>query len=321
MDMDFKNLKDKADKYLIKGKKAIHEAVEDAKPVIEKATPIAKMAYNTSKNVIRDGYDKTRKSTKAGAAIGGTAGLIVAGTGGVGIAALGGAIGLPVALVTAIGGAFLGSRYGLAQENKELINKLEKIAEERQLENLSISESEPSVERITGKDAHFKALHDSIDAANNTLCIRSGWITMSVVNEDIYERFKNALDRGVTIYIESGWRKSGQTKAIETKYTLEAKKILRKLIIYSHEKYQNDLSTVKCGRMFVGDVPTHIKEVVVDSEYYISGSNNWLSNGVFSNQEASHIIRLPQIAREIRDETIVSVRTNPSDLHFQTDKT
>ncbi len=310
--MDFKKLKGNASDLVQKGKKAFNDAVEDSKPIIDKATPIVKKAFDTSKN----GYDKIRNTTKAGAALGGTAGLIIAGTGGVGIAALGGAIGLPFAVLTAAGGAFLGSRYGLIKENEKLINKLEEAADHRQAEFLSIHESDPLIQRIIGKQEHFEALYKAIDTANNTLCIRSGWISQSVVDNDIYERFKNALDRGVTIYIESGWRRSGQDKAAETKYTLAAKEILRQLILYSHDKYQNDLSEVKCGRMFIGDVPTHIKEVVVDSDYYISGCNNWLSNGIFSNKEASHIIRLPQIAREIRDETIVSVRTNLSNLHF-----
>lgn len=284
--------------------------IENTKPIIKKSKPYLDKGLEVSKGAV----DKISDSTKIGSAVGGTVGLIAAGTGGMGIVAMGGAVGLPVALVTTLVGASLGSRLGAGLKNKELIKKLEAIADGRSLKGLHIDEQDDFVERIMGKEAHFHALNSAIETAKNTLCIRSGWISNSVVDNSLYNKFKNAIDNGVTIYIESGWRKKGDTKAQETKYNLAANKTLRELILYSHSAHELDPKTIT-GRLFVGNVPTHIKEIVVDSEYYISGSNNWLSNGVHSNKEASHIIRLPQIAREIRDETILSVRTHLSDLH------
>ena len=285
----------------------------ETRPYIDKSKPYVGKGIEATKVVV----NKISKSTKVGTAVGGTVGLIAAGTGGMGVVAMGGAIGLPVALVTALVGAGVGSRVGAAienTENKELIKKLESVAVDRSAAGLCINENDAFVERITGKEAHFDALNKAIESAKNTLCIRSGWISSSVVDNSLYDKFKNAIDNGVTIYIESGWRKSGKSKAVETKFNLDANKILKSLIIYSHNAHEQDPKT-NTGRIFIGNVPTHIKEIVVDNEYYISGSNNWLSNGMHSNKEASHIIRLPQIAREIRDETILSVRTHLSELH------
>lgn len=282
----------------------------EARPYIDKSMPYVGKGIGVAKTAV----NKIGKSTKIGTAVGGTIGLIAAGTGGMGIVAMGGAIGLPVALVTALVGAGVGSRVGSAIENKDLIKKLEAVADDRSAEGLLLDGNEIFVERITGKEAHCDALNKAIESANNTLCIRSGWISSSVVDDSLHNKFKTAIDRGVTIYIESGWRKKGETNATETKFNSAAKLILKELIIYSHEAHQRDAKT-NIGRIFIGDVPTHIKEIVVDNEYYISGSNNWLSNGMHSNKEASHIIRLPQIAREIRDETIFSVRTHLSELH------
>ncbi|PCM43208.1 phospholipase D-like domain-containing protein [Marinobacter sp. ANT_B65] len=305
-----KSIRDKANEAARKARAKASEWIEDAKPLIDEAAPILEKGMDFAKSASQ----KVTTSTKVGGTVGGALGLIVAGTGGMGIAAMGGAIGVPVALVTALVGAGVGSRVGSEREKAELIRKLEIIADERSADGLAIDEHEDFVERIVGKDAHFSALHGAIDSANNTLCIRSGWISSSVINDSLCMRFKEAMERGVTIYIESGWRKSGESKAIETSFTVEAKNKLSELIIFSHNAHEKDPKSV-VGRFMVGDVPTHIKEVVVDSDYYISGSNNWLSNGLHSNKEASHIIRLPQIAREIRDETILSVRTHLSEIH------
>ncbi len=293
-----------------KAKSKAKGVFEEARPYIDKSMPYVDKSIEATKTAVK----KISKSTKIGTAVGGTIGLIAAGTGGRGVVAMGGAIGLPVALVTALVGAGVGSRVGSSIENKELIKKLEAVADDRSAEGLLLDENEAFVERITGKEAHFDALNKAIEGANNTLCIRSGWISNSVVNNSLFNKFKNAIDHGVTIYIESGWRKKGETNAAETKFNSAANKILKELIIYSHNAHKRDKKT-NIGRIFVGDVPTHIKEIVVDNEYYISGSNNWLSNSMHSNKEASHIIYLPQIAREIRDETIVSVRTHLSEIH------
>lgn len=299
----------------------INKGVDATKSAMDSLREGSQFQINDQESLLNKGIglvkvtsDKLSDQTKIGTAVGGAFGILAAGTGGMGVAAMGGAIGLPVALVTALIGAGIGSRWGSEVEKGELVKKLESVTEARSAEGLHAKEDDDFVERIVGKEAHFAALDDAISNAKNTLCIRSGWVSKSVVNEDLFYKLKAAIDRGVTIYIETGWRRSGDKNPVETNFNLEAKDILRSLILYSHGVHSVDPIT-KIGRIFVGDVPTHIKEIVVDSEYYVSGSNNWLSNGAHFNKEASHIIRLPQIAREIRDETIFSVRMNLGELH------
>ena len=41
------------------------------------------------------------------------------------------------------------------------------------------------------------------------------------------------------------------------------------------------------GKLYVGRTPIHMKEISVDSKYFLSGSNNWLSNKSFQNKESS----------------------------------
>ena len=64
------------------------------------------------------------------------------------------------------------------------------------------------------------------------------------------------------------------------------------------------------GKLYVGRTPIHMKEISVDSRYFLSGSNNWLSNKSFQNKESSLRIIDQVITKEIRDEAIISVRSN-----------
>jgi hypothetical protein len=61
------------------------------------------------------------RSTKVGGLAGAITGLLLAGTGGMGIVALGGAIGVPVAIVTAAVGAGIGSRVGSVIRSRKKI--------------------------------------------------------------------------------------------------------------------------------------------------------------------------------------------------------
>jgi phosphatidylserine/phosphatidylglycerophosphate/cardiolipin synthase-like enzyme len=135
-----------------------------------------------------------------------------------------------------------------------------------------------------------------------------------VVNQQLAEKFREALNRGVSIYIETGHRRSDQIKQEDDGSIKYAKSILRSLA----DEFNNNRGDKEfyMGKLYVGDVPTHIKEVVVDGDYYLAGSNNWLANRDHSNLEASHAIYNKVLAREVRDETITSVLTNPStDIH------
>ena len=202
-------------------------------------------------------------------------------------------------------------------EKLKLVRLLEENAQKRDGEAIEAAGQDIEVERIQGKAQHFQALDDAIADAKETLCIRSGWITSYVVTQEFAGKFRVALNRGVSIYIESGWRKSGQSKQPDNTAFVSAKGILKNLVDASHFKRKG--KEYSMGKLFVGDVPTHIKEVVVDGRYYISGSNNWLSNASHTNKEASHVIHNAILAREIRDETITSVLTNPSeDIHGAT---
>jgi hypothetical protein len=60
------------------------------------------------------------------------------------------------------------------------------------------------IEAITG-DRHFEALVEAIEEARLRLIIMSGWVTNYVVDEDMEQRLRAALARGVDVFVGFGW--------------------------------------------------------------------------------------------------------------------
>ena len=110
------------------------------------------------------------------------------------------------------------------------------------------------------------------------------------------------MSRSVNVYIETGYKfsKTPQPEKIQTKEAIDR---LRKIEAKFHGKKG-------FGKLYVGRTPIHMKEISVDSRYFLSGSNNWLSNKSFQNKESSLRIIDQAITKEIRDEAIISVRSN-----------
>ena len=136
---------------------------------------------------------------------------------------------------------------------------------------------------------HKYELHQTIDTVENNLCILSGWISANVVDHELITSLTNAARRGVKIYIGYGWvDSSGKHSA--SKSTLQAERLLK------------DLQSKFSSQVFVGKYANHQKILIKDDEYIIIGSNNWLSNSAYRNNEIS-IKNYDQIsARNILDE-------------------
>jgi len=121
---------------------------------------------------------------------------------------------------------------------------------------------------------HIHELKEAIASATNNLCILSGWISSNVIDNHLITQLKQAAQRGVCIYIGYGWiDSSGRHSESET--TLLAERKLR------------DLQTEYPTQVFVGKYANHQKILIKDEEYIIIGSNNWLSNSTFRNNEIS----------------------------------
>ena len=88
---------------------------------------------------------------------------------------------------------------------------------------------------------------------------------------------EKAIKRGVKIYLGYGYSNPGRRYEKSLK-AVEALKLLRdlerKTIAYK-------------GKLCVKEFNNHAKLILVDTEYRIVGSINWLSNSEYSNSEYS----------------------------------
>ena len=235
------------------------------------------------------------KKTIMGGGLGAGLATLLGYTGSIGIVGYGLGIGVPVALLAAVGGAVVGNRTGIGKDLENLIKKEEAKANKRH-------NSKSNNFRFSGKESHNKELINAFKNATDTLCIRSAFISKFVVNERFEQLLTDTLSRSVNVYIETGYKfsKTPQPEKIQTKEAIDR---LRKIEAKFHGKKG-------FGKLYVGRTPIHMKEISVDSRYFLSGSNNWLSNKSFQNKESSLKIIDQVIAKEIRDEAIISVRSN-----------
>jgi phosphatidylserine/phosphatidylglycerophosphate/cardiolipin synthase-like enzyme len=65
------------------------------------------------------------------------------------------------------------------------------------------------------------------------------------------------------------------------------------------------------GRIQIGKFPNHEKILVVDDDFVVCGSNNWLSNTGFRNSERSVVVRSPDFARVERERVSKLVSEHP----------
>ena len=170
-------------------------------------------------------------------------------------------------------------------ELKEKIKDFQKDKARVDNENLNKSIKDFSthdMEVIDSNPKHREYLFKALNEASKQIIILSGWANSYVLNYDFREKLKNALNRGVNIYIGYGYKSQGQT------------------VLKEHEKKaKNDLKDLQdwCatqdtkGELFVNYYPNHSKILINDFQFAINGSFNWLSNsGGAENEERSWVV-------------------------------
>ena len=169
-------------------------------------------------------------------------------------------------------------------KNKNLINDLKKNLKKIDNQNFNsninnISNKEIKV--IENAKDHRKFLLKTLDQAQKTIVIFSGWLTDYSVNEEFRNKIKSCLDRGVDIIIAWGYKKSG---SISSEHKNAGEKAVRELQEWTA------LNKTK-GTLETFYFPNHSKILTCDTKFAVMGSFNWLSNsGGSENEERSYII-------------------------------
>ena len=171
------------------------------------------------------------------------------------------------------------------QKQKQKIEEFERDKSRIDNENLSqrINSFNPNdIEVIDTNAEHREFLINALDEAKIQIIILSGWANSYVLNLDFRKKIKDALSRGVNIYIGYGYKSYGQT--ILKKHEEEAKRDLEDL-----KQWCKSQDTK--GELFVNYYPNHSKILIFDYFFAINGSFNWLSNsGGAKNEERSWVV-------------------------------
>ena len=169
-------------------------------------------------------------------------------------------------------------------KNKNLINNLRKDLKRFDNKNFS-----SNIDNITNKEIkvletpkqHRKMLLETLDKAEKTIVIFSGWLTDYSVNEEFRDKLKKCLERDVDIIIAWGYQKSG---SVGSENKNKAEKSIKDLQEWT------SLNKTK-GVLEAFYFPNHSKILICDTKYAVMGSFNWLSNsGGSENEERSYII-------------------------------
>lgn len=179
----------------------------------------------------------------------------------------------------------IGKKKDVISEQEKRISDLESALEDALSEydsetrSSAIEAAKKSHHEIIRDKQHKTELLNAVTSANTSLTIVSGWIRSYVVDRKLVGLLGSALARGVKIFIGYGWQKSDGTHDSDRTVT-EARQRLEKLAATASRKRG-------WGQLIIRENPTHEKVLIKDQDYVICGSNNWLSNKNFKNQEQS----------------------------------
>jgi len=169
-------------------------------------------------------------------------------------------------------------------KNKNLINDLKNNLDKIDNQNFSSkinNISNKQIKVLSTPKQHRKFLLKTLNEANKTIVIFSGWLTDYSVNDEFRTKIKSCLDRGVDIIIAWGYKKSG---SISSEQKNAGEKSIRDLQEWT------SLNKTK-GTLETFYFPNHSKILICDTQYAVMGSFNWLSNsGGSTNEERSWIV-------------------------------
>ena len=169
-------------------------------------------------------------------------------------------------------------------KNKNLINDLKNNLDKIDNQNFSSkinNISNKQIKVLSTPKEHRKFLLKTLNQANKTIVIFSGWLTDYSVNDEFRSKIKSCLDRGVDIIIAWGYKKSG---SISSEQKNAGEKSIRDLQEWT------SLNKTK-GTLETFYFPNHSKILICDTQYAVMGSFNWLSNsGGSTNEERSWIV-------------------------------
>jgi len=183
------------------------------------------------------------------------------------------------------------------EQIESLTKALERLKTALKAGGLSVEE-EKIVNRATGSsdasiirgEEHQRVLSRAILNSVDEIFICSGWLGTGVITPQLMQLLTRKIAEGLKVYIGYGWESvSGATKKRQSE--ARAEELLKPLTI----------PTAARGQIVLNKFPNHAKIILVDRSYFVVGSNNWLSNAMYQNEEISMKVDDPNLVTEMRN--------------------
>lgn len=156
-------------------------------------------------------------------------------------------------------------------ELNKLKDKLSNINDDTLNKHIQSIKSDEIRVLIDSKE-HNSFLIDSISNAKIDVLVRSGWANDYVINLDFVSLVKRKLQEGVNFYFGYGYQSSKQNNNQQSHSEMAGEYELSKIKDWSIENKTK-------GKIKVKYFPNHSKLLIVDFNFTVCGSFNWLSNG------------------------------------------
>lgn len=127
---------------------------------------------------------------------------------------------------------------------------------------------------IVGPKEHHGFLEDILSCVPQSIKIVSPWITANVVDKEFLERMRAMREKHNTVKICFGYNK--------TNYTLDQIEEIVERDNFGNQKEYHKKAIEELRHILKDDLkycpPLHSKILIVDNEFMVIGSHNWLSN-------------------------------------------
>ena len=129
---------------------------------------------------------------------------------------------------------------------------------------------------VMGLENLKSELNDTLENASSRVLVMSGWASGYVIDSKFIDRCIQLLHRGVELHIGFGYDSSTDKRMPD--WEKKGRNQIGKLMLKAMDQ---KLDT----NLFVYEFDNHYKSLVKDSDYFITGSINWLSNSRGKNFE------------------------------------
>lgn len=147
---------------------------------------------------------------------------------------------------------------------------------------------------------HLKSeMQQSLRDAQKRVLIMSGWASEYVIDEQFIDLCLSKLSKGVELHFGFGYNSTSSERMPQWE-----KKGRSKINMLMKRALEDGCDE----QLFIYEFDNHYKSLVKDSDYFITGSINWLSNRKGKNFERAWKTRIPELAEREFDDCVAIMR-------------